>query len=136
MAATGLLRLARLTGRDDLREMAEQTLAAYADLMARVPAGVGQMLCAYDFHLGPVQELAILGDPQAEPTQRVLRAVRRGFQPHRVVALKRESDPVGSVKLLEGKTASGIVTTYICENFACQAPLVGPEAVEQALAPG
>jgi hypothetical protein len=35
--------------------------------------------------------------------------------------------------LLEGKTAQGTVTTYVCENFACQAPLVGAEAVQAAL---
>jgi hypothetical protein len=36
--------------------------------------------------------------------------------------------------LLAGKTADGAVTTYICQNFACQAPLAGPAALEAALA--
>ena len=26
---------------------------------------------------------------------------------------------------------NGTVTVYVCENFACQAPLVGVEAVER-----
>jgi hypothetical protein len=28
----------------------------------------------------------------------------------------------------------GKVTVYVCENFACKAPLVGAEAVEKAFA--
>ena len=39
--------------------------------------------------------------------------------------------PVGALH----KTASGPVTTYICQNFTCQAPLVGADALEAALAP-
>jgi uncharacterized protein YyaL (SSP411 family) len=29
----------------------------------------------------------------------------------------------------------GKATVYVCENFACKAPLVGAEAVEQAFRP-
>ncbi len=35
--------------------------------------------------------------------------------------------------LLAGKTGQGTVTTYVCQNFTCQAPLVGVEAAEAAL---
>ncbi len=35
--------------------------------------------------------------------------------------------------LLRDRPARNGVTTYICENFACRAPLVGAEAVEKAL---
>ncbi len=31
----------------------------------------------------------------------------------------------------QGKTGLGDVTTYICENFTCQAPLVGIEALRK-----
>jgi hypothetical protein len=36
--------------------------------------------------------------------------------------------------LLAGKTADRGVTTYVCQDFTCRAPLVGAEAVEAALA--
>src|SRR5262249_23461049 len=88
VAATGLLRLARLTGRQDLQDQAVQVLRLCHDLMARHPMAAGQLLLALDYYLGPVQEFAVVGDPAAEETRRVLRAIRRDFQPHRVVALK------------------------------------------------
>jgi uncharacterized protein YyaL (SSP411 family) len=137
MAVTALLRLAKLTGREDLREKAEHTMRLCQSLMATHPMAAGQMLVAFDFHLGPVQEFAVVGDPTAAETRRVFRAIAGGFRPHRVVALK---DPRAThshldtlLPLLAGKGALDQVTTYICENFACQRPLIGAAAVEAAL---
>jgi uncharacterized protein YyaL (SSP411 family) len=136
MAVTGLLRLVKLTGRADLAAKAEATLRLYSGLMASHPMAASQMLLAVDFALGPVKEIAIVGDPAAEETRRVVRAARRGFRPHQVVALLPASASApAALPLLEGKTSQGAVTTYVCENFACQAPLIGAEAAEAALAP-
>ncbi|MGH7169268.1 MAG: thioredoxin domain-containing protein [Gemmataceae bacterium] len=136
MAVTALLRLVKLTGRMDLQEKAETTLRLYRGLLGAHPLAAGQMLLALDFHLGPVQEIAIVGDPLAEDTRRVLRLLAGSYQPHRVLALKA---PGGEEKkldellpLLSGKTSQGPVTVYVCQNFTCQTPLVGVEAVETA----
>jgi uncharacterized protein YyaL (SSP411 family) len=143
MVVTALLRLVKLTGRMDLQEKAETTLRLYRGLLGAHPLAAGQMLLALDFHLGPVQEIALVGDPHAEETRRVLRVLNGSFQPHRVLALKMPTSPrrqQGTEKnleellpLLAGKTAQGPVTTYVCQNFTCQAPLVGVEAVAAAL---
>jgi uncharacterized protein YyaL (SSP411 family) len=136
MAVTGLLRLAKLTGRADLRDKAERTLRLFRGVMEASAMAAGQMLIAYDFDLGPVQEFAVVGDPAGEETKRVLRAIRSGFRPHKVVALKPPSGDTAEavLPLLVGKTAGGTVTMYVCENFTCTAPLVGAAAVEGALA--
>jgi uncharacterized protein YyaL (SSP411 family) len=136
MAVTGLLRLAKLTGRADLRDKAERALRLFRGVMEASAMAAAQMLIAYDFDLGPVREFAIVGDPAGDETKRVLRAVRGSFRPHKVVALKAASDNAADVvlPLLAGKTAGGTVTTYVCENFTCGAPLVGAQAVEAALA--
>jgi uncharacterized protein YyaL (SSP411 family) len=136
MAVTALLRLVKLTGRIDLQEKAEATMKLYRGLLAAQPTAAGQMLVALDFYLGPVQEFAVVGDPASEETRRVLRTIRGGFRPNCVVALKTPTTDAQTeelIPLLAGKTASGVVTTYICENFACQAPVVGVEALETAL---
>ncbi len=92
------------------------------------------MLIALDFHLGPVQEIAIVGDPSAEDTRRVLRILNKSFRPNRVLALKSPGSDEQKLEemlpLLAGKMAQGNVTTYVCQNFTCQEPLVGVEAVE------
>ncbi len=136
MAVTGLLRLAKLTGRADLLARAETTLKLFRGLMATHPMAAAQMLNALDFYLGPVEEVAIVGAPTAADSVRVVRALRSRFQPNRVVAFK----PTGTadadyraIPLLEGKQALGAVTVYVCANFACQAPLVGADAAVAAL---
>jgi uncharacterized protein len=139
MAVTGLLRLAKLTGRKDLLEKAEMTLKLFHGLMSRQPMAAAQMLIALDFYLGPVQEFAVVGDlrgPGPE-TRDVLRAIRSGFRPDKVVAVMAQPDPglERLVPLLANKTSAGPVTTYVCRDFACQAPLVGAAAVEKALTP-
>jgi uncharacterized protein YyaL (SSP411 family) len=137
VAVTALLRLVKLTGRADLGEKAEQTLRLCRGLMEAHPMAAGQMLIALAFYLGPVQEVAVVGDPDGEETHRVLRAVHRGFHPDRVLALKpaagvpEEEELV--LPLLAGKTAKAAVTTYVCKDFACGEPLLGAEAAERAL---
>jgi uncharacterized protein YyaL (SSP411 family) len=134
LAATALLRLAQLTGRADLREKALATLRLFSGLLARAPQAMGQMLIGLDFFLGPVQEFAVIGDCAAAQTQEVLRLIQQRFRPNKVVALKAPGivpEVEITVPLLADRPAHGEVTTYICENFACQTPLVGVEAVQK-----
>src|SRR5262249_43957197 len=120
-----------------LQEKAEATLRLFQGLMRRSPLAAGQMLVALDFHLGPVREVAVVGDPEAEETRRGPRAARGGLPPPQGVALKPAGGDTGKTEellpLLADKPARGAVTTYVCQNFACQAPLVGAEAAEAAL---
>jgi uncharacterized protein YyaL (SSP411 family) len=135
MAVTALLRLAALTGRRDFRDAAERTLKAYRALMEEHPAAAGQMLVALDFHLGPVDELAVIG-PKGDPeTERVLSAVRSKFRPDRVVAFHDPATgaPPAEVGLLADKPMKEAVTTYVCRDFACREPLVGAETAEKGL---
>jgi uncharacterized protein YyaL (SSP411 family) len=136
MAVTALLRLAKLSGRTDFATKAERTLRLFGGLMNSSPLAAGQMLLALDFYLGPVQEFAIVGDRAANETRLALDLVRRPFRPNKVVAFRSsraDGAPHTSIPLLEGKSARGPVTTYICRDFICQDPLVGVEALECAL---
>ena len=96
------------------------------------------MLVALDFWLGPVDEIAVIGDGDSPAVREVLSLLRSQFRPNRVVAFH---DPAtgpapAEVKLLEAKVSLGEVTVYLCRDFACRAPLVGAEAVRVAMAVG
>jgi len=95
------------------------------------------MLCALDFHLGPVDEVAVVGDLEDEETRETLRLVRHGFAPHRVLAFMPVGDDTARLEealpLLSGKKAENGVTMYVCRDFACQAPVVGVEGVREIL---
>jgi uncharacterized protein len=120
MLAFVLLRLARIWGDDELERTAVETLRLVRDLLPRAPQAFGWALCALDLHLAPSRELAIVGGPETE----VARAALRGFDPHAVVAF----GPAGDVPLLAGKTlVDGDPAVYVCERFACRAPVTEPE---------
>jgi uncharacterized protein YyaL (SSP411 family) len=137
MAVLGLLRLARLTGRTDFFDKAEKTLRLYRELLASSPLVAGQMLVGLDFYLGPVQEFAVVGDPATKEVQHVLQAIRSEFRPNKVVAQKNTQPgavaPGDLMPLLADRPAKGAVTTYLCQNFVCQEPLLGVEALRKAL---
>jgi len=137
LAVLALLRLARLTGRADLEEKALATLKLFRGLLAASPAASAQMLIALDFQLGPVQEFAVIGDRRGVPTMQALRLIRAGFRPRSVVAAWPDDGATQAaaalIGLLAGKEPLGPVTTYICQNFACQVPLLGVEALAEAL---
>src|SRR5262249_34124953 len=133
MAATGLLKLAALTGRSDFRDRAEQTLTSFAGLMAQSPTGAGQLLAALDFHRGPVKDVAATGRQDGDPRNRVIRAAGERLLPNVVVAAHDPATgeaPGELIPLLRDRPARGEVTTYVCQNFACLAPAIGAEAGE------
>ena len=132
MAISALLRLAKLTGDADLDEKARRTLHLFGDLMARSPTAAGQTLAALDFHLGPVQEIAVVGEAGDAEVRAVLRQLRQPFRPHQVLAWQAPGG-TDEIPLLKGRVALGAVTTYVCENFTCLAPVVGAAAVKELL---
>jgi uncharacterized protein len=119
MLAFHLQRLARIWGDDDLERRAAGVLRLGRDAFTYAPQAFGWALCALDLYLSPPRELAIAGDPHAPVAQAAL----AGFEPNTVVAI----GPDGTVPLLEGKTEiAGKTAVYVCERFACQAPVTEP----------
>ncbi len=125
-AAFGLLRLALLSGEGKYERYALGVLRLLLPLAARQPIAFGHLLGAADFYLAPVREVAIVG-PGAEP---LLRVVQSEYRPHVVLA----SGADDGVPLLQGREpVDGQAAAYVCEHFACQAPVTTPEGLAAAL---
>ena len=123
MLAFVLLRLARIWGDDELERQAVGALRLVGDYLTRAPSAFGWALCALDLHLSPPRELAIVGGAQTR-TSRAPRS--RGFDPNVVVAF----GPADDVPLLAGKDlVDGKPAVYVCERFACRAPVTDPAAL-------
>jgi uncharacterized protein YyaL (SSP411 family) len=119
MLAFVLLRLARIWGDDDLERRAVGVLRLVREAMARAPSAFGWALCALDLYLSPAREIAVVGPADSE----VARAALRGFDPNAVVAFGPSED----VPLLAGKDfVDGRPAVYVCEHFACRAPVTDP----------
>jgi uncharacterized protein len=121
MLAYVLLRLARIYGDDDLEKRAVGVFRLVHGAATRVPSAFGHALTALELHFSPPREIAIVG-PVDSP---VARAALEPFQPDTVVAV----GPADDIPLLAGKgLVDGDPAVYVCENFACQAPVTSYEA--------
>jgi uncharacterized protein YyaL (SSP411 family) len=126
-AAYGLLRLAALTGEHEYEARAVSVLRLLHELAAKHPQAFGHLLQAMDFHLAPVKEVALVGD-DLHPLARV---VRGEFRPHLVVA---GGVPDGVPLLQDRPPVDGRAAAYVCERFACKAPVTDPVELERLLA--
>jgi uncharacterized protein YyaL (SSP411 family) len=137
MAATALLRLAALTGREDLEAAGRGTLESVQYVMEQAPMAAGQSLIALDFLLAPPQEFALVAGTEPAEFRAVLERLWSRFLPHKVVApapLPPAPELVQVVPLLADRPArEGRATTYLCERFACRAPVVGVAGLDAAL---
>jgi uncharacterized protein YyaL (SSP411 family) len=116
MLAYVLLRHARLWGDDELERRAVGVFRFVAPHLPRAPSAFGHALCALDLHFSPPREIAVIGPPDAEVARRVLSE----FDANAVVAF----GPSDDVPLLQGKNyVDGRPAVYVCENFACRAPV-------------
>ncbi len=135
MAATALLRLAALTGRDDLEATGRATLQSVHKVLEQMPAAAGQSLVALDFLLASRREYAVVSGDDPGEFVTALEAISSRFLPHKVVAPRPASAAApASVPLLEDRPArEGRLTTYVCENFTCAEPIVGVDALASSL---
>jgi hypothetical protein len=125
MLAHDLLRLARIYGDDELERRAVGVFRLVHELLRRAPSAFGWALCALELHFSPPRELAIVGPPDSA----VARAALAPFDPNAVVAF----GPAEGVPLLAGKgLVDGRPAVFVCERFACRAPVTEPAELEPA----
>ncbi|CAA9262881.1 MAG: Uncharacterized protein YyaL [uncultured Chthoniobacterales bacterium] len=138
IAALNLLRLSQLRRDDTMRGRAEKTIAAFSVMLAQVPSAMPQMLVALDSLLSKPQQIVIAGERESSATRALIREVHRQYAPNKIVVL---ADGDEGQRYLEDKLPElhGMrqldekPTAYVCENFACQAPVNDPAALRDLL---
>jgi len=130
VAALVMLRLALLTGDEELASKGESVLKLALPYMDRVPQAVCAFLSAVDFRLSTPKEIVVVGSrPEADP---LIEQIWNRFLPNKVVA---GSPPGIDSPLLEDKVAiGGRPTAFVCEHFACKAPTSDPKVLADQLA--
>jgi uncharacterized protein YyaL (SSP411 family) len=139
MAATALLRLAALTGESRHAEIAEGALRLLGSAVAEHPTAFAQWLIALDWLVGPVDEIAVVGEPLDPATRQLVDAAQGAagspsWRSRQVVAVGH--DPASSaVPLLRDRfSLGGVPTAFVCRGFACRQPVTEPEELAALLA--
>jgi hypothetical protein len=150
-AAYALLRLTVFTGDELYSAKAMLSLRSAQEFMGAAPQGLANWLCALDYALSRRQEVVVIGPPDDTRTQALASAARKGYAPHRVLAVSAEAVAAGpSVLTVAGRAAvpsggfrspllqgrglvDGKPAAYVCENYVCQLPVTEPDALAAQL---
>jgi uncharacterized protein YyaL (SSP411 family) len=138
VGALNLLRLAQFRDEKGWYERAERTIGAFSQQISHFPSAMPQMLVALDCILGKPRQIVIAGKRDVQETRALLTEVHRHFLPNKILLLADGSE---GQKYLEEriavlqamKSVDEMPAVYVCENFACQAPVNSPEALRKLL---
>ncbi|MEM9991556.1 MAG: thioredoxin domain-containing protein, partial [Bacteroidota bacterium] len=84
----------------------------------RYPSSLARWANAYVTQVHGIQEIAVVGNAAAERTEELLQT----FIPNKVLLASEQERP--DYSLLKGRGAEGETLIYVCQNFACQRPVV------------
>lgn len=137
VAASNLLRLARLTGDQQLTEYSRRQLEAFSGYLEEQPQAHTHFLTALQFALYPGTEVVIAGDPGHNVTKTMIKVAQQGFSPNTVLILKPGGEAGQEIVSMipfvkEHQPINGSSTAYVCRNYACQAPTTGVEELARA----
>lgn len=127
VAAMNILRLARITGREDLFDMADRQIKAFAGQVSANPMAHTYFLTAFQSSVTPFREIVISGKAGSDGVKRMTEAVHSEFLPDTVLVFRPESGEVHQIEELAPITRGrepidGMPAAYVCENFTCLRP--------------
>jgi len=138
IAAMNALRLWQVTDRQEWRQKADKTFAAFASRLRTAPESLPQLVVAMDFSFSKPKQIVIAGAPQAADTRALLRLVHERFIPNKILLLadgaagqEQLAQWLPFVKFVRQK--EGRATAYICENYVCKLPTSDPKVVARLL---
>ncbi len=129
VATLALLKLAAITGREDLRKPAETTLRSFAHRLQNFPQALSFMLHAMDFSLEEPRRVVFAGDANSANFQELLHTAHSIYQPNKIVLGNS-----GAVEeFARTLPASDGAVAYLCTGNTCQPPTNRPEELRRLL---
>ena len=131
--ATGaLVHAAALTGRTELRELADAALARALPLIQQAPRFAGWWLAVAEAAADGPREVAVVGR-SGDPRRAVLHALAlRSSAPGLVVSVG-EPGSVEPPLLVDRGERDGGAAAYVCRGFVCDAPMTSEEPLRESL---
>jgi uncharacterized protein YyaL (SSP411 family) len=135
VSAMNLLRLAAMTGRDNLRELAMGTLRCFSGTLERTPTTLPLMLVALDTALEPQTQVILAGAPD-DPQAELLRRSAALCGKDGMVLMQASGAPPELLPEAAATAASweGPPAALVCSKGSCHPPAYEPEALEKLLA--
>jgi len=132
LAVLALLRLAELSGRADLREVAEAVLEREGPVASRAPLYLPTLTRVAALHESGFGLALVLGDADDARTRALAARSREILGPEDAVVIVPSGAPPGwlAAELLEGRAQrASAPTAYLCRGQVCSLPATEPDAL-------
>jgi uncharacterized protein YyaL (SSP411 family) len=137
LAVELLIRSAHLFGHARYREIAHRVLDREAGSVARFPGAFGRLLGALDRTVGNPVEIAIVGARDHLRTAELLQTALKPYRPNRTIAGKAPGEHLAHIlPLLEGRDHGTDPTAFVCQHYACKAPVFDANSLAEQLGRG
>jgi uncharacterized protein YyaL (SSP411 family) len=138
VAVANLLRLDAMTGLAGARERALKTIDALRPQWTRAPHALPQLLGTFELAFDAPRTLVLAGNPASADFHALAAVASEKTGPRRALVCADGGEGqrwLASRRgyLAEMKAIEGRATAYLCENFACQAPVTTPEQLRALL---
>ena len=138
VAFLNLLKLARITGDNQYRGMAEKMAAGIMVEAGEYPPGYTMFLCGLDFMFGPTGEIVIAGEVDAPETVAARKIINENLSLNRVVILHSPGSEGEELEKMTEYTKyqpmiGGKTTFYLCRNYTCEKPVTSPEKLKKKM---
>lgn len=135
VAASALYKLGVLTDNQEFKDLASESVRAVVPFMEQAPAAVAAWLGTVDLMTSNMREVVVIGVANDSETDELVGASRHDYQPNMVFAgaygelMVDEASPLLQGRgMIDGKPAA-----YVCENYACKAPVSSVEELQELL---
>jgi uncharacterized protein YyaL (SSP411 family) len=138
VSAHNLIRLARLTGREEWEETAKELLKSFSGNVSRYPSAFPMLLSAWLLSDSPPIEIVIAGRSDKPDTRRLWQAVNSLFLPEATVShnpggIDGDNLAVILPPIFGKEPAPDKALAYVCQGLACLEPISEPDALRAAL---
>ncbi|CUS78082.1 hypothetical protein JGI10_00214 [Candidatus Kryptonium thompsonii] len=125
VALLDLIKLAKITGRNDFNEIIDKLVETFATMVKKYPSAYTFFLSSLSFALTQSFEIFIVG--KRDELGEILKVINSRFLPNKVILFK-PSDEESDITTIspftsEYKEINGKTTIYICTNYECKKPV-------------
>jgi uncharacterized protein YyaL (SSP411 family) len=134
VATLALLRLGRMTGKNEYTDAGVKTIKAFQNEMEQRPAAFAGLLSAVDFFNSSPVEIILAGSRKDPVFKELVKAAQADFRPNKLLMWNDTEDSSSWLPAVEGRTAvMDKPTAYICQKGICHPPVHSAEALNNLL---
>ena len=117
-----LVMLNRFSLEPRYKELCDNLVNAFSQNIDSTPYGMSMMLCAYNFLIGPSNEIIIIKGMDENRAANLINEINQKFLPNKIIISKKQSEE-NLFEYLSNYTAmDGNTTFYICRDGVCSLP--------------